>query len=97
MATLWAAAARQPNSARVDFSEAYDVAGLKGRSALITGGATGIGGGIVRGLAEAGVYVTIADLNDKDGEPLAEELKGNGYRYVLFDFVARGIYVHLIA
>jgi len=86
MANLWAAASRQPNSPPVDFSESYDVAALKGRSALITGGATGIGGGIVSGLAEAGVYVTIADTNDKDGKALAEELKGKGYRYVFLDF-----------
>jgi hypothetical protein len=40
--------------ARVNFEESYDKSSLKDRSALITGGSTGIGRGAVEGLAEAG-------------------------------------------
>ncbi len=40
---------------------------LSGASALVTGGASGIGAGIARGLAEAGAQVTIADLPSHAG------------------------------
>jgi hypothetical protein len=39
---------------RIDFSEDYSTAAVKGKSALITGGALGIGGACATGLAEAG-------------------------------------------
>ena len=39
---------------RIDFSEDYSTAVIKGKSALVTGGALGIGGGCSSGLAEAG-------------------------------------------
>jgi hypothetical protein len=41
-------------SVKIDFGEDYDTSLLKGRSALVTGGSTGIGHGCVVGLAEAG-------------------------------------------
>lgn len=40
---------------------------LKGKTAIVTGGAMGIGFGIVRRLAEAGANVVIADLEEKRG------------------------------
>jgi 5'-hydroxyaverantin dehydrogenase len=58
----------------IDFSEKYDTSSLKGKSVLLTGGATGIGQGSAIALAEAGAYVTIADINEKDAEETVKEL-----------------------
>jgi NAD(P)-dependent dehydrogenase (short-subunit alcohol dehydrogenase family) len=41
---------------------------------VITGGASGLGAGTARRLAAAGANVTIADLNEADGNALAKEL-----------------------
>ena len=40
---------------------------LSGKTAIVTGGAMGIGFGIVKRLAEAGANVVIADLAEKEG------------------------------
>ena len=50
---------------------------LRGRSAIVTGGASGIGAGIVRAFAEEGATVCIADLDVAAGERLAAELDGH--------------------
>jgi hypothetical protein len=42
------------NTSRIDFSEEWSTDAVKGKSALITGGASGIGGGCSTALAEAG-------------------------------------------
>ena len=47
---------------------------IAGKSALVAGGASGLGEATARGLAEAGAAVTIADLNAEKGEALAAEL-----------------------
>lgn len=49
---------------------------LAGRTALVTGGASGIGAGVARVLAAHGATVTIADLNGDAAERLAAELGG---------------------
>ena len=48
--------------------------GLEGNAAIVTGGASGIGRACCLGLADAGVKVVIADVNEKDGEQLAVSL-----------------------
>ena len=45
-------------------------------SAVITGGASGLGAATARKLAESGVKVALFDLNDEKGEALAQELGG---------------------
>jgi NAD(P)-dependent dehydrogenase (short-subunit alcohol dehydrogenase family) len=47
---------------------------IQGASALVTGGASGLGAATVRMLAGQGAKVTIADVNDKTGQQLAQEL-----------------------
>ena len=55
---------------------------LSGRVAIITGGAQGIGEGIVRRLAAEGAHVAVADLNGTRAAAVAESLQGEGYRAI---------------
>jgi 5'-hydroxyaverantin dehydrogenase len=74
-------------SVPIDFSQAYDASSLKGQNVFITGGAMGIGQSLAIGFAEAGAYVTIADLSVKDGiETFASLLrKGLSVQFVKTD------------
>lgn len=56
---------------------------LQDKTAFVTGGAQGIGRGIVECLLEQGAGVTIADVNADKGQNLADELKAAG-RNVIF-------------
>ncbi|MEO5876027.1 MAG: SDR family oxidoreductase [Streptosporangiaceae bacterium] len=49
---------------------------LNGVSALVSGGASGLGEATVRDLAAQGAKVVIADLNEEKGKALADELGG---------------------
>jgi NAD(P)-dependent dehydrogenase (short-subunit alcohol dehydrogenase family) len=51
---------------------------LKGRTALVTGAARGIGLGIARGLAEAGARVAIVDRDGEAARGAARELSADG-------------------
>ena len=50
--------------------------GLKGKVAVITGGAAGIGAACARRMVEEGARVAILDIHDDDGSELARELAG---------------------
>lgn len=52
---------------------------LSGKSAIVTGGAMGIGFGIARRLAEAGVAITVADRDLPAGEAAVARLKAEGH------------------
>jgi 2-deoxy-D-gluconate 3-dehydrogenase len=52
---------------------------LHGKSAIVTGGAAGIGLGITRRLAEAGASVLIADLDENTARLAAKELAEEGF------------------
>jgi NAD(P)-dependent dehydrogenase (short-subunit alcohol dehydrogenase family) len=58
--------------------------GLEGRSAIVTGGSTLIGAGVVRAMHAAGVKVVIADIDAANGQALADSL-GAGARFVRTD------------
>ncbi len=47
---------------------------IAGSSALVTGGASGLGAGVVRHLVNLGAKVTIVDINHQAGMALAQEL-----------------------
>lgn len=53
---------------------------LQGKTAIVTGGAMGIGFGIAYRLAEAGANVVIADLNEEVGNKAVEELTADGFK-----------------
>jgi 3-hydroxyacyl-CoA dehydrogenase / 3-hydroxy-2-methylbutyryl-CoA dehydrogenase len=57
---------------------------VEGASALVAGGASGLGEATARALVEAGASVTIADLNAEKGEALAGEL-GDAASFVAAD------------
>lgn len=60
---------------------------LQGSSALVVGGAGGLGAATVRRLAAAGAKVVIADLAEETGDALADEL-GDGAVFVRTDVLS---------
>ncbi len=53
---------------------------LSGKTAIVTGGAVGIGFGISRRLAEAGANVLVADVNAENAEKAKQELLADGWK-----------------
>lgn len=51
---------------------------LKGKRAIVTGGAKGIGAAVVRLFCQEGARVMITDIDEAAGHALAEELAGQG-------------------
>ena len=49
---------------------------INGASAIVTGGASGIGAASARALAAKGVKVVVADMNPEKGEAIAKEIDG---------------------
>jgi 3-hydroxybutyrate dehydrogenase len=61
---------------------------LNGRTALVTGGASGIGAACARELALRGAAVTVADLDDVGAKAVAEEIGGKAWAVDLSDVTA---------
>lgn len=53
---------------------------LDGQIAVVTGGANGIGAGIVTSLSKAGAKVMILDINEEQGQALAEKVDGQFFK-----------------
>ncbi|SNS53773.1 3-hydroxybutyrate dehydrogenase [Rhodococcoides kyotonense] len=64
------------------------MSGLTGRTALVTGGASGIGAACARSLAASGASVTIADVDEVAAKELAAELHGEAWAVDLLDVSA---------
>jgi 3-hydroxybutyrate dehydrogenase len=61
---------------------------LTGRTALVTGGASGIGAACARELAGRGATVTVADVDEGGAKTLADEIGGNAWAVDLLDVSA---------
>ena len=58
---------------------------LQDKVAVVTGGASGFGAGIVRKFAEEGARVVVADLNVNGAHEIAAEVKGLGIQVDVAD------------
>jgi 3-hydroxybutyrate dehydrogenase len=58
---------------------------LNGRTALVTGGASGIGAACARELASRGAVVTVADVDDVGAKAVADEIGGKPWAVDLSD------------
>lgn len=56
---------------------------LTGRLALITGGGSGIGEGIARGMTKAGARVLVVDVNGEGAQRVADEVSGGAEAFTL--------------
>jgi meso-butanediol dehydrogenase/(S,S)-butanediol dehydrogenase/diacetyl reductase len=56
--------------------------GLENKTIIVTGGAQGLGEGIVRRLADAGARLVVADLNGDKAEAVAAELRREGKKAI---------------
>jgi len=61
---------------------------LSGRTALVTGGASGIGAACSRELAARGAHVTVADRDGEGAAALADEIGGTTWHVDLLDVAA---------
>ncbi|KUI10741.1 3-hydroxybutyrate dehydrogenase [Mycobacterium lehmannii] len=61
---------------------------LDGRTALVTGGASGIGAACAHALAERGAMVTVADLDEEGAKKVADEIGGRPWAVDLSDVSA---------
>jgi 2-deoxy-D-gluconate 3-dehydrogenase len=64
----------------MDFQPLSQLVDLSGKTAIVTGGATGIGFGIAYRLAEAGAAVVVADVNASAAETAARKLRDKRMR-----------------
>ena len=61
---------------------------LDGRTALVTGGASGIGAACARELAARGAVVTVADVDEAGAKDLAQDIGGQAWAVDLLNVSA---------
>ena len=71
------AARRHAGAAPHVSPEGFAVFDLKNKTALVTGGSSGIGAAIATIFSEAGAKVWIADRDEANGKTMAEKIGGN--------------------
>jgi NAD(P)-dependent dehydrogenase (short-subunit alcohol dehydrogenase family) len=64
---------------------------LEGKTALVTGGASGIGAATARRLAAEGARVAIGDLNEQGAAEVASELDGFAFELDVADTASRSV------
>ncbi len=69
---------------------------LEGKVAIVTGGAGGIGRGIVRAFAKEGARILFVDIDDESGRELERELAGSG-SYLRADISRADSAGHIVA
>jgi 3-oxoacyl-[acyl-carrier protein] reductase len=67
---------------------------LDGKTAIVTGGASGFGAGIARKFAAEGAHVLVADLNDAGARAIAAEVDGRGLHVDVSDDGSVGALAH---
>jgi NAD(P)-dependent dehydrogenase (short-subunit alcohol dehydrogenase family) len=60
--------------AQPEYYREKSMEGLKGKVAIVTGGATMIGAAVVRAFQREGTRIVVADINQQDGKALADSL-----------------------
>ena len=71
--------AAAPHTKRINFEKPLDWGVVKGETALITGGASGIGLAITTALAENGARVALLDVNETSGSQIEQDLAAKGF------------------
>ena len=66
----------------MDAVDPFSAFRLDGRSAVVTGGGSGIGRAIAQTLAAAGAAVTVGDINEATGEETVERIAKDGGRAI---------------
>ncbi len=70
----------------IDLTTSYDPNWVRGKTILITGGASGFGAGFFRHWASLGANVVIGDIDDKRGKTLVDEVRkstGNPHHHYI--------------
>jgi NAD(P)-dependent dehydrogenase (short-subunit alcohol dehydrogenase family) len=63
----------------------FDTSNVKGKTAVVTGGANGMGEAYVRSLVRAGAFVVFGDLDEQSGRRLESDLGADKAQFVVCD------------